>query len=367
MDGGTQLIAYLVAAVDERPKLNKLRDFLKSRLPAHMIPPGYVFLDHMLVTAHGKLDRSAFAACGSAVEAVGGDFVAPRNSTEALLAAIWADLLEVKEIGVSDNFFDLGGHSLLAGRVLARVANVFRVSLPIRALFEATTVDALARRIDEVLAQRIDEAAETQAYKPAVEIARLEENGARLVSIAQDQMMRTEQCLPGLPQFNLPFAFRVQGPLNIAALKRSLVEVMRRHESLRTEFARVNEQPVAVIMPPEDVASSLAVEDLTTKKVIDDKRVRTLQLKKAKLQAEQEAWTPFDVARAPLLRTRLLRLGADDHVLLMTVHDIFADGWSIGVLFEGISKLYFAFAHVRPDALPKSALQFSDVARWERW
>jgi amino acid adenylation domain-containing protein len=367
MDGGTQLIAYLVAAVDERPKLNQLRDFLKSRLPAHMIPAGYVFLDRMPLTAHGKLDRSALAACGSAVEAVGRDFVAPRNSTEALLAAIWADLLEVKEIGVSDNFFDLGGHSLLAGRVLARVANVFRVSLPIRALFEATTVDALAQRIDEVLAQRIDEAAETQAYKPAVEIARLEENGARSVSIAQDQMMRTEQCLPGLPQFNLPFAFRVQGPLNIAALKRSLVEVMRRHESLRTEFARVNEQPVAVIMPPEDVDSSLAVEDLTTKKVIDDKRVRTLQLKKAKLQAEQEAWTPFDVARAPLLRTRLLRLGADDHILLMTVHHIIADGWSIGVLFEEISKLYSAFANGRPDPLPKSALQFSDAARRERW
>src|ERR1700730_3241287 len=189
MDGGTQLIAYLVAAVDERPKLNQLRDFLKSRLPAHMIPAGYVFLDRMPLTAHGKLDRSALAACGSAVEAVGRDFVAPRNSTEALLAAIWADLLEVKEIGVSDNFFDLGGHSLLAGRVLARGANVFRVTLPIRALFEASTVEALA--------QRIDEAAETQTYKPVVEIARLEENGARLVSIAQDQMMRIEQYLPG--------------------------------------------------------------------------------------------------------------------------------------------------------------------------
>src|ERR1700730_6117526 len=178
-------------------------------------------------------------------------------------------------------------------------------------------------------------------------------------------MMRIEQYLPGQPQFNLPFAFRVQGPLNIAALKRSLVEVMRRHESLRTGFAWVDEQPVAVIMPPEDVDSSLAVEDMTTKKATEN--VKSLQLKNAKLHGEQEAWMPFDIARAPLLRTRLLRLGADDYVLLMTMHHIIADGWSIGVLFEEISKLYSAFANGRPDPLPKSALQFSDVARWERW
>jgi hypothetical protein len=287
------------------------------------------------------------------------EMVAPRHFTEEVLSDIWIDLLKIESIGVCDNFFDLGGYSLLAGQVLARVAKAFGVSLPIRAVFEAPTIEALAKRIDE--------AAETQSYKPALQIARSEENGARLVSIAQDQMMRTEQHLPGLPQFNLPFAFRVQGPLNIAALKRSLVEVMRRHESLRTGFAWVNEQPVAVIMPPDDIDSSMAVEDLTTKKVIDDERVRTLRLKKAKLQAEQEAWTPFDLARAPLLRTRLLRLAAEDHVLLMTMHHIIADGWSIGVLFEEISKLYSAFANGRPHQLPKPALQYSDLARWERW
>jgi amino acid adenylation domain-containing protein len=358
MLGEAQLIAYLVAAIDERPQPNQLSDFLKTRLPAHMIPAGYVFLDHMPLTAHGKLDRSALAACGSAVEAVGGDFVAPRNSTEALLAAIWADVLEVKEIGVFDNFFDLGGHSLLAGRVLARVANVFRVSLPIRALFEASTVEALA--------QRIDEAAETQVYKPAIEIARLEESGARLVSIAQDEMLRIEQYLPGLPQFNLPFAFRLRGPLNFNALKRSLLEVLRRHESLRTGFAWVNERWVALVA--QDIDFPLVVEAMATRKVIDDKRARTLQLKKAKLRAEQEAWTPFDVARAPLFRMRLLRLGAHDHVLLTTIHHVIADGWSVGVLFEEISKLYSAFADGRPDPLPKPALQFSDVARWQsRW
>jgi hypothetical protein len=352
----TRLIAHIVAAAGQKPNARDLRDFLKATLPNHMVPGDFLFLERMPLTAHGKIDRSALLVIPQRERIADDELVAPRYFTENVLSEIWSDLLKIESIGVCDNFFDLGGHSLLAGQVLARVAKAFGVSLPIRAVFEAPTIEALAKRIDEAI--------ETQ---PALEIARSEENAARLVSIAQDQIMRTEQCLPGLPQFNLPFAFRVQGPLNIAALKRSLVEVMRRHESLRTGFAWVNEEPVAVIMPPEDIDSSMAVEDMTTKKVIDDKRVRTLQVKKAKLQAEQEAWTPFDVARAPLFRARLLRLGAEDHVLLMTMHHIIADGWSIGVLFEEISKLYSAFANGRPDPLPKPTLQFSDSARYERW
>lgn len=355
--GETQLIAYLVAATDGRPKPNQLRDFLKARLPAHMVPAGYVFIDRIPLTAHGKLDRLALATHESAVELAGRDLVAPRSSTEALLTAIWADLLEVEEIGVFDNFFDLGGHSLLAGRVLARVANVLGVSLPIRALFEASTIEALAKRVDE--------AVEKLSYKPAIEIAHLEQSGPRSVSIEQAQMMRLEQYFPGSPQFNLPFAFHLRGPLNLDALKRSLAELIRRHESLRTGFVWLNERPIALVTPPQDVDFSLVIEDIAGRKGVADKRVRALQLKKAKLQTEQEAWTSFDIARAPLLRARLLRLRANEHVLLMTIHHIVADGWSIGVLFEEISKLYAALTDGRPDPLPKSTLQFSDVVGWQ--
>jgi amino acid adenylation domain-containing protein len=359
LDGETQLIAYIVAAAD-RPKANGLRDFLKARLPAHMIPAGFFFADHIPLTTHGKVDRSALAAFGSTLSISDVEFVAPRNSTELTLAGIWAELLEVKEVGVFDNFFDLGGHSLLAGRILARVASVFSVLLPIRAVFEASTVEALA--------QRIDHAAKTQAYQPAVEIAHLQQGGARSVSIAQAQMMRIEQYFPELPQFNLPFAFRLRGPLDVNAFELCLIEVIRRHDSLRTSFAWVNEQAVALLAPPQDIDFSLVVEDMATRKILKDTRIRTLQLKKAKLKAKQEAWTPFDVARAPMLRTRLLRLGANDYVLLITMHHIIADGWSIGVLFEEISKLYSAFTSGRSDPLPRPVLQFSDAVRWQnRW
>ena len=194
-------------------------------------------------------------------------------------------------MGVHSNFFDLGGHSLLAGRVLARVASVLRVSLPIRALFEASTVEALARRIDE--------ARVAQSTEPWPEIPRVERDGPRLLSLRQERVLKIERELPGLPQFNLPFAYRLQGPLNVPALEQSLVEVVRRHDSLRTGFTWVGERPFAYFAPASDVVSTLAIEDLAAGTPTTNNRVKALLLKKAELRAEQEAWTPFDMTRAP--------------------------------------------------------------------
>ena len=145
--GEVRLIAHIVAASRREPKVNELRDFLKAKLPEYMIPTGFVFLDRLPLTAHGKVDRPALARIRQNLKVAGSEFVGPRDTTEEVLSRIWAGLLAAEKIGVFDNFFDLGGHSLLAGRVLARVAEAFGVSLPLRALFEAPTVAALARRI----------------------------------------------------------------------------------------------------------------------------------------------------------------------------------------------------------------------------
>jgi hypothetical protein len=153
-----------------------------------------------------------------------------------------------------------------------------------------------------------------------------------------------------LPQFNLPFSLRLQGPLDVRALEQSIAEVVRRHESLRSGFAWLNGQPVAGVVPATDIGSVLDVED-ARRRTAEEPAAKALQLKRAKLLAEQEAWTPFDVARAPLLRARLLRLGKNDHVLLMTVHHAIVDGWSIGILFEEISKLYSAVVDGRQESL----------------
>ncbi|MEA3079815.1 MAG: hypothetical protein QOF05_1223, partial [Sphingomonadales bacterium] len=284
MHGETQLVAYLVAAADVRPKANELREFLRTRLPAHMIPAGYVFPDHMPLTAHGKLDRPALAAFGAGFGAAGADVVAPRNSTEEVLVGIWADLLGCEQVGVFSNFFDLGGHSLLAGRVLARIASVFQVSLPIRALFEASTVDALARRIDQA------RAASPTAPRP--ETSRVEKDGppaisvapaipiaaaipiAPAISIVQERVLGIERELPGLPQFNLPFVYRLQGLLNVAALEQSLAEVVRRHDSLRTGFSWVKRKPTAAVASAADIDIRLVVEDLAAGIPAGNKRAK---------------------------------------------------------------------------------------------
>src|SRR5262249_3786449 len=197
------------------------------------------------------------------------------------LAGIWTDLLGVTEVGVLSNFFDLGGHSLLAGQVLARVGKLLGVSLPIRALFEAPTVEAMARRIDEARA--------TPSQEPLPEIPRAELPRPQLVSLTQEHVLTIERELAGLPQFNLPFAYRLQGPLNVAALERSFSEVVRRHEALRTGFSWNDKQPVAVVAPAAHIESTLVMEDFAAD-TPNNARARALILKKAELSVQQESY-----------------------------------------------------------------------------
>jgi amino acid adenylation domain-containing protein len=357
LGGEARLIAHIVAA-RAKPNANELRDFLKSRLPAYAIPTGFFFLDRLPLTPHGKIDRSALLAARGGLKVAGKKFVAPRDSTEKRLARIWADLLRLEDVGVFDNFFELGGHSLLAGQVLARVGNAFGVSLPIRAIFEAPTVEALAGRLKE--------ASKMPSRKPARGIPRDAGDGPWPVSITQEHMLRIERELPGLPQFNLPFVYRLCGPLDLSALEKSLAEVMRRHESLRTSFAWKRGRPVALVTPAAQIDLSLVVEDIPAGKTASTDRAKALLLKRARLQAEHEALTPFEMTRAPLFRTRLMRLDAEDHVLVLIFHHIIVDGSSIGIYFDEVSKLYAAFKARLPAQLAEPALQFPDVARWQR-
>ncbi|MGA7805476.1 amino acid adenylation domain-containing protein, partial [Bradyrhizobium sp.] len=353
-----RLVAYIAAATEGEPKANELSDFLRTRFPAYMIPAGYVFLDRMPLTPHGKLDRPALAAMRIAI-ASQAESIAPRSSTEHILASIWAEILEVDDIGISSNFFDLGGHSLLAGRVLARIAKIFGVSLPIRALFEATTIETLARLVDQAHA--------VSSESPQPQTARVTGDGSLAVSIAQERVLGIERELPGLPQFNLPYGFRLQGPLNVPALEQSLAEVVRRHDSLRMRFDWAKQRPVAILATATGIDLRLVAEDLAAGISTASKRARKLVLEKAELRAQQEAWEPFETNRAPLFRMRLFRLADDDHVLLLVLHHGIVDGWSMGILFEEISEIYSALAGGQQAELPRPEPQFYDFASWQRW
>ena len=275
------------------------------------------------------------------------------------LAQIWADLLQVSNISILDNFFELGGHSLLAGQVLGRISAVFGVSLPIRTLFQAARLKELAQQVAKSLKNKKND--------PALLIARAEEHGPLPVSIVQEHVLRIERELPRLPQFNLPIAHRLQGPLNVRALKRSLAEVARWHHALRTRFDWVDSQPIALVTPMLELADLLTLEVLAHAKSTRNDHHKALLLQKAELQLEEEARRPFDVNRAPLFRARLLRLDPTDHVLIFVFHHIIVDGWSIELFFDELSKLYGTFSAGQVPQLSTLPLQFSDFARWQRW
>lgn len=358
-NGDVRLIAHVVAKSGSQISASELRDFLKSRLPVHAIPSAYLFLDQVPLNAHGKLDRSALLAPAQQDSAGTEAAVPARRFTEKVLSDIWIDLLKAEGISVTDNFFDLGGHSLLAGQAMARVARALGVSLPIKTIFEAPTIEQLARRVDEAVA--------TKPQKPAAGVPRLAEGGPATLSIAQDQMMRIEQNLPDLPLFNLPFAFHLEGPIDARTLAHAIDEIVRRHESLRTAFGWNGEEPVSRIIAPATLGPVLTVETIGDGRLHNNKRRKALELRKIELLIAQETYTPVDAARAPLLRARLLRLHAEDHILLLTLHHAIADGWSIGVLFEELSNRYAGLAGHPSAPLPKMPLAFSDVARWQRW
>ena len=359
-----RLVAHVVASSSREPEVDELRDFLKARLPEYMVPAGFIFLESVPLTAHGKVDRLALASIRRGLKVASSKFVPPRNATEEILVGIWSDLLKVDRIGVFDNFFDLGGHSLLAGQVLARVAENFHVSLPLSVLFEAPTIAALARRIKDVNKRRSIETGLEINSGP--EIAAREGGGPQQTSILQEQILKIERALPGLPQFNLPFAYRLQGRLDLSALARSMAEVVRRHDTLRTKFAWAKGLPVAVATSKANAVSSFVVKDIARQAPSGDARAKELLLRMAELEAEREAGIPFDVKRAPLFRARLLRIGEDDHVLILVLHHSIVDGWSIGIFMEEVSDLYAAFAEGRQTHMPKPKFQFSDFALWQR-
>ena len=357
--GDVKLIAHVVAKPGSRSSASELREFLKTRLPGHAIPSAFLFLDQVPLNAHGKIDRSALLTPlqpeTSAPEAA----VPARRFTEKVLSDIWVDLLKTESIGVTENFFDLGGHSLLAGQVMARVARALGVSLPIKVVFEAPTIAELARRVDEAVAAK--------PQKPAASVPHPAAGGLPALSIAQDQMLRIERKLPGLPLFNLPFAFRLQGPLDRGALARAIDDVVRRHESLRTAFAWKGNEPESRIAAPRALRRVMAIETIGDGHPHNNKRRKALELRKVDLLIQRETYTAIDTTRAPLLRARLLRLHDEDHVLLLTLHHAIVDGWSIGVLFEDVSHRYAALAGYASAPLPKPQQSFSDVARWQRW
>jgi len=327
----------------------QLRSFAQQHLPAYMVPSAVVLLDALPLTPNGKVDRAVLPAPDVARPDLDGAFVAPRTRTEELLTGIWTEVLGLEQIGVHDDFFALGGHSLLATQVVSRVRATIGVDLPLRHLFAAPTVAGLAPLLEE--------ARQGEQWMSAPVIMPMSRQDRLPLSFAQERLWFLDQMEPGCPAYNVPAAFRLTGPLDVAALERSLNEIVRRHEALRTTFVAIEGRPTQIIAP--NLRISMPVTDLgALPQAARESEMRRLTM--------EDAQRPFDLALGPLLRARVLRLAPRDHAFLLTAHHIVSDGWSIRVLVRELTALYGAGGADQPSPLPALPIQYVDYAIWQR-
>jgi amino acid adenylation domain-containing protein len=341
------LVCYLVPAAEAAPTPKELRAFLGARLPAQMVPSLFVTLETLPLTPNGKVDLAALPEPGRARPGLETARVDARAPEEADLAAIWSEVLHVDAPGVHDDFFDLGGHSLAATQVVARVREVFGVDLPLAAVFDKPTISALAERI---AMGRQREQTVVQATPRGRDLP---------LSTAQERVWFLQQLDPSNRSYHFQATLRLRGDLDVTALERSLEEIVRRHEILRTTFPAVDGRPIQSIHPAAPLHLPLI-----------DFEALGAQEPEAAAQGfiEDELRQPFDLTRLPLVRWTLLRLRAREHILLHVEHHLVHDGWSLNVLLGEIAALYRAFAAGRPSPLPEPEIQFADFAhRQRRW
>lgn len=346
----------VAAAVVLRPHMaatpKDIRQFALGRVADFKVPRQVLIVAEIPKGPTGKVLRVGLAAklglAGS--KALPRAFIAPRTQLEKVLAEIWADILQVERVGIHDDFFALGGDSLLVTHAITRVYDLMHLEIDLSRFFAAPTVAEMAEHLETLrqagAARRSSSAISgdpRQAVAPA--------------SVTQEMLWQLQRALAGMPFFNILYALRVTSPCDVAVLERSINEIVRRHNILRTSFAVVDGRQIQVIAP-----------HLTVPLIVDDLRV----LPQSKKQVighqlvQEEALYAFELARGPLLRVRLVSLAEREHFFLINMHQIIGDGWSLGVLVEELAALYDAFSAGEASPVEPLSIQYADFAQWQR-
>ncbi len=337
------LTAYVILDHKEI-EIKRLREFVADFLPDYMIPSAFVALDKFPLTPNGKIDRKALPA--PSIDGTIG--TKPVTPTEELLASLWASLLKCETIRREDNFFELGGHSLTSTQLIARIRDAFHVELPVRAVFEHPRLSQLADAI---------ETANREVNVPP--IAKQSATSNPVLSYAQQRLWFLNQLEEShSATYNMPAALRLAGHIDVAALQASLHWLLQRHESLRTVFPTQNGQASVRILDLEQL-EILNVHDLS--QLSNDTQTVEVQHR-----ANQHAIAPYDVAQGPLLKAELLLLHQQQSVLLLNMHHIISDGWSMSVFIRDWQHAYTAFAQGEQPTLPPPLIQYGDYAAWQR-
>ncbi|WP_122625707.1 non-ribosomal peptide synthetase, partial [Pseudomonas viridiflava] len=339
--GNVRLVAYYTSHEEDTLLApEQMRAHLQASLPDYMVPTAFIELKTLPLTANGKLDRRALPKPERSA-LFGVSYEAPEGEFEVALAEIWAEVLHVERVGRHDHFFDLGGHSLLAMRMVSQVRQQLGVELPLGELFALGELAAVAAALSGVARSELPSILPVKRDQPMP------------LSFAQQRLWFLAQMDGGNEAYNIPMALSLEGALDVTALTRALARIVERHETLRSRFVASGDS-AQVLFVPTPADARLLVEDI---------RHAPLSLE-ACLRAEAVA--PFDLAHGPLIRAHLLQVADERHVLLLTVHHIVADGWSMGVLTQELLALYPAFCQEQPDPLPPLAIQYADYAVWQR-
>jgi amino acid adenylation domain-containing protein len=335
--GDKRIVAYVVGDAKE----DALRESLRARLPDYMVPSAFVVLGQLPVTSNGKVDRRALPAPERKVQ----EHVEPRTETERKVAGIFAEVLGVERVGALTDFFELGGHSLLATQVMSRVRDTFELELPLRVVFEHSTVEGLSKQIDRGGRRRLPP------------LRSIERGGASVLSYAQERLWFLQQLEPDSDAYNVPSTMRMRGRVDDAALERALREILRRHEVLRTTYQTLGGRGHAVVQPvPERVLAIVAAQGLSPEE--REERIR--------VAANAQKRRAFDLSKEIPVRAELLRFAPDDRALLLTVHHIASDGVSQAIIARDFGAIYSAYARGEQPSLPEPEHQYEDYATWQR-
>ena len=334
------LAGYVVAEAGARVDLDVVQAFLEADLPGPMIPKFWMVLERMPLTTSGKIDRRALPQPDTGDTGDTGGQVAPRTATETVVSEVWRRHLQVAEMGVHDSFFALGGHSLMAVRIQHELGTAFGIELTIQDIFRHPTVAALAEFVDST-----DVAAHPR-------IPRTDYGNDAPLSWEQRRMWFLQQLDPQGLAYQVPVAARIRGPLDAAALRCAVFELVERHEVLRTLFVETEAGPRQKIL----TADTFSFEEATAQ---PDRA--------AELMSEQIS-QPFDLQKEPPLRARLVGIAPDEHLLLLLFHHIAIDEWSIGLVLHELGALYAAAREgtIEESGLEPAGLQYADYASWQQ-
>ncbi|MFD8978360.1 amino acid adenylation domain-containing protein [Streptomyces sp. NPDC059564] len=347
--GENALVAYVVSRPGSKAAGNEVKAFVRKRLPDYMVPAFVVALDAFPLTPNRKIDRAALPEPSSVTGAHEDGPRSPLTPTEELVAGLWQDVLGAPKVGPEDNFFNLGGHSLMATQVVSRIRRVFGCEIALRTLFEKQTVRELAAHIDGA-------AGGANTTEPVLALPR---TGPLPASYGQERLWFLDQLEGDTGAYNSATVVRMRGPLDTEALSATLDELVARHEVLRTRLVMDNGRVSQIVEPADGITMPLTFVDL------GDEPQESAEQRWPQL-VDEAARHRFDLAEAPLEQATLIRLSAEDHVFVLTVHHVVADGWGLQIVVRDFAALYQARRRGTASPLPELEVQYADWSSWQR-